>query len=148
MSSGPARLTRRQFVVSIGAASLGLVVAPALHARGAALVPESTAIPVRVGRLRDSGLAFRDGQASGMAMPALGGNESLTVTAPAGEYVSRELELDFPATHAGLHWTIDGQFEKLEVALRSRADGRAWSSWRPVQIEHHSRDEATEETFS
>src|SRR4249920_2582608 len=109
MTASPFRVTRRQFVSGIAAASLALVSAPTRPAAAAIVDEAQEPIKVRVGRLVQSGIAFREGTAVGVAIPAQGGGTAtLTNTERGGQFVSQPLKLEFPATHAGVYWISEG----------------------------------------
>ncbi len=149
MTASPFRVTRRQFVAGIGAASLGLIAAPRLPAAAAITDEAQAPIKVRVGRLVHSGLAFREGTSLGMAIPAQGGGSAtLTNTERGGQFVSQPLKLEFPASHAGVYWASEGELRQLNVALRSSRNGTAWSAWQAAPVDHHGREVAGRETFS
>lgn len=65
-----------------------------------------------------------------------GDGEQARLQGPRGEFVSGPVALPFAATHLGLHWIIrGGSPESVEVAVRTGANGKAWSEWYPLTIE-------------
>ena len=77
---------------------------------------------------------FARGQARGIAVAGEG--EQARLQGQGGEFVSGAIALPFAATHLGLHWIIRGAApESVEVAVRTGANGHAWSDWYPTTIE-------------
>lgn len=92
-------------------------------------------VKVQVDDLTESTAAdFARGQRRGIAV--VGENEQARLRGQAGEFVSGEIRLPFPATHLGLHWILrDGSPESVEVAVRTSQNGHTWSDWYPLTIE-------------
>jgi len=121
------------------------------HAVPSALAGPKLPAPVEVllADLREATAAdFARGQARGVAPVAPAGRAGLRASA-GGVFTSGTLALPFPATHAGLHWVIEGaDAEAVAVELRTSVDGGSWSPWHPVRIEAVAEAAADREVFA
>jgi hypothetical protein len=138
-----ATINRRAFVLRLAsvASALGLgTLAPLSPTRIARAQPtEPRPIPTRIGEVVQQGLAFRDGLAEGVRLPAAGGGWALEADRPGGRFTSEPLKIDFPSSHVGVHWRMGAGHGPL-VELRTSRDGSHWSSWRRVYVEAHVRE--------
>ncbi len=66
----------------------------------------------------------------GLGLSLAGGRSS-------GSYTSAPLPAAYPFTHAAIRW-MGERPEAIQFVLRFSSDGRAWSSWTPVQIDSHA----------
>jgi len=124
-------------------AATGLSPVPAI-AQGNA--PER--VKVLVADVTESTAAdFARGQARGVGVAGEGGQARLQ--GPGGEFVSGVIALPLAATHLGLHWVIRGASpESVEVAVRTGANGHAWSEWYPLTIEAEAQRPDGQEVFA
>jgi len=90
---------------------------------------------------------FARGQVRGIAVA--GDGEQARLQGQGGEFVSGVIALPFAATHLGLHWTIRGASPaSAEVAVRTGANGHAWSEWYPLTIEAEAQRPDGREVFA
>ena len=143
---GARRLVECLVVMALG---VNLMVAAALFpvpamAKGNA--PER--VKVLVEDVTESTAAdFARGQVQGIAVA--GDGEQARLQGQGGEFVSGVIALPFAATHLGLHWTIRGASpESVEVAVRTGANGHAWSEWYPLTIEAEAQHPDGREVFA
>jgi hypothetical protein len=136
----------------LGAGAAALVT---LGPRDTAAAPVGPKLPapveVLMADLREATAAdFARGQARGVTPVASGGRAGLRGRA-GGVFTSGTLALPFPATHAGLHWVVEGvdaDAGALAVEVRTSADGGSWSPWQPLRIEAVAEAEADREVFA
>lgn len=150
----PTRIGRRAFAARIAGAAVGLGLgaaglAEARPATFARAQPRGGAVSVRLGEVVQAGPDFRGGQAEGVRLPGAGGDAwSLTAERAGGRFTSEPLRIEFPCSHVGAHWRIDGgRFGGLDLEVRTSRDGERWSAWRRVSVEAHGRAEGGRETF-
>jgi len=145
--------TRRQFVRGAVQLGIGAAALATLAPRAASAAPVKAGVPgpvqVLLADLRETTAAdFARGQARGVTPVAPGGRAGLRGSA-GGAFTSGTLALPFPATHAGLHWVVEGtDAETVAVELRTSADDRTWSPWQPLQIEAVAEAATDREVFA
>ena len=153
------QISRRSFVLGVAASGVAIglstLTRPTASGIAWAQARQDEAVHVRVGKIVQAGLDFRNGLAEGVRLPGTGGDAwGLTATRAAGQYTSEPLQTNFPCSHVGVHWqaedhparrqTLDGargeEGSGLRVEVRTSRDGQRWSAWRRVPVEAHVRD--------
>ena len=129
-------LTRRTMMkAAAGTAVAGSVATGLFYSRPHFVAAES--IATIAADIERTGADFTRGDA---ARGELAGSVSADgIFAAAGseamEYVSEEIQVDFPMTHVAAHWSADYAGGDFTVETRYSPDGTRWTDWFPVKIE-------------
>jgi hypothetical protein len=90
------------------------------------------------------------GEFRALRWDSLDGQTGLRAAAASeGLYTSPVVRTNNPFTHVGLHWRTSGpQTDGVHFDLRTSADGRAWSAWRPATVETYPEENPRGESFA
>jgi hypothetical protein len=146
------RVSRRRLLT--GAASAALIgggAALLLPRRLAAGVPRTPYDPfVTAEDIIHTPAELARGDLRALRWDSLDGQTGLRAAAASeGFYTSPVIRTNNPFTHVGLHWRTNGpRTDGVRFELRTSADGRVWSAWRPAAVETYPDENPRGESFA
>ena len=129
-------LTRRTMMkAAAGTAVAGSVATGLFYSRPHFIAAES--IETIAADIERTGVDFARGDAARGELAGAVSADGIFAAGGSGpmEYVSDEIQVDFPMTHVAAHWSADYAGGDFSVETRYSPDGTRWTDWFPVKIE-------------